>query len=199
MESVKEEEAEDDEAAEEIMEEEAEDEDSKGLFRAELKLDDRLDMDGPGTTVPRDDDSASAPLDSDSDSETDSDAEPEPIRRSLAPSPTDSLAARAAAITLNPEEEEAALTPDGAGASPSDGNDDDDGAEVTQPEKPVGALHGRTDTISIKERVASDIVRHNARQSKYHSKRTSRKIGRPRGSKAKQDTRIKLGRGTDWD
>ncbi|KAH8108955.1 hypothetical protein DFH11DRAFT_1516201 [Phellopilus nigrolimitatus] len=46
---------------------------------------------------------------------------------------------------------------------------------------------------SIKERIASDISRHQARQmSKYHSKRGAKKIGRPKGSKAKQDLWVKV-------
>ncbi|OCB85670.1 RIO1-domain-containing protein [Sanghuangporus baumii] len=177
-------------------------EDSKESFRSELKLDDRLDVDGdhrPGTSICRDeeddddDDNASPRSHPGSDSETD----PEPMRRSLAPSPTDSLAARAASLSLSPGEADSTYE------ASTDDNNDGANAEGTQfaaiPENSVGSLHSRTDN-SIKERVASDIVRHHARQGKYHSKRNSRKIGRPRGSKAKQDTRIKLGRNdADWE
>ncbi|KAL5534148.1 hypothetical protein ACEPAG_609 [Sanghuangporus baumii] len=175
-------------------------EDSKDSLRSELKLklNDRLDVDGqhrPGTSICRneeDDDSPSASSHPGSDSETD----PEPMRRSLAPSPTDSLVARAASLSLNPGEADSTYE---ASADHSNANANAEGTQSAAiPENSVGSLHSRTDN-SIKERVASDIVRHNARQGKYHSKRNSRKIGRPRGSKAKQDTRIKLGRNADCE
>jgi RIO kinase 2 len=52
----------------------------------------------------------------------------------------------------------------------------------------------------IKDIVSSDLTKERARQQrKYHSKRGARHAGRPQGSKAKQDTRIKLDRGGMWD
>ena len=129
-----------------------------------------------------------------SDPDEESDEESRNSRRSLAPSPTESLVARAASLSLDP-----------GGGCP-----DPDSREVEL----VNIVHGTErndeepldlDSISekplhsIKERVASDIARQRARQGKYHSKRSSRKIGRPTGSKAKQDMRVKLDRTGIWD
>lgn len=54
---------------------------------------------------------------------------------------------------------------------------------------------------SIKERAADEASKHRARQQrKYHSKRGAQRVGgRQKGSKAKQDTRVKLDRGGMWD
>lgn len=53
---------------------------------------------------------------------------------------------------------------------------------------------------TLKEIVSSDISRtRNLQQRKYHSKRSTRQAGRSRGSKAKQDTRVKLDTGGVWD
>ena len=53
----------------------------------------------------------------------------------------------------------------------------------------------------VKERAAAEASRQRARQQrKYHSKRGAQKVGgRQKGSKAKQDTRIKADRGGFWD
>lgn len=51
----------------------------------------------------------------------------------------------------------------------------------------------------IKDIVSSDLTKERTRQRKYHSKRSARHAGRPRGSKAKLDTRVKLDRGGMWD
>ena len=121
-----------------------------------------------------------------------SDAESDRSRRSLAPSPTASLVARAASLSLNP----------GEGPDPANLVSDDERPEESElapvSEKTAFPAHGRAHT-TIKERVVSDIARQHARQGKYHSKRRVRKIGRPKGSKAKQDLRIKLDRNTVWE
>jgi RIO kinase 2 len=58
------------------------------------------------------------------------------------------------------------------------------------------ALH----SDGIKDIVSSDLTKDRARQQrKYHSKRSARQAGRPRGSKAKLDTRVKLESGGMWD
>lgn len=50
------------------------------------------------------------------------------------------------------------------------------------------------------DRAATQASKAHARQQrKYHSKRGAQRIGRPKGSKAKQDTRVKLDRGGMWD
>ena len=47
---------------------------------------------------------------------------------------------------------------------------------------------------SIKAIVSSDMVKKRSQQQrKYHSRRSTRNAGRPTGSKAKQDKRVKLG------
>lgn len=52
----------------------------------------------------------------------------------------------------------------------------------------------------IKGIVSSDLTKARARQQrKYHSKRGARSAGRPQGSKAKQDTRVKITQSGVWD
>lgn len=52
----------------------------------------------------------------------------------------------------------------------------------------------------IREKAAVDVSKHQAQQQrKFHSKRGAHRAGRPKGSKGKQDTRIKLDRGGMWD
>jgi len=47
--------------------------------------------------------------------------------------------------------------------------------------------------VDIKSKVASDISKQRAQQKrKYHSKRSTRNAGRSQGSKAKQDTRVRM-------
>ena len=51
----------------------------------------------------------------------------------------------------------------------------------------------------IKEIVSNDIAKMKEKeQRKYHSKKSVRNAGRPQGSKAKQDKRVKLSEHTDW-
>lgn len=113
---------------------------------------------------------------SDSDSETQSSGR---SRRSLAPSPTDSLAEHAAKLSISADPldppPDTSLTPDITHKTPSNTN------------------------TTLKERVSADVARHKAQQNKFHSKRSARKIGRPKGSKAKQDTRIKVEKGGVWE
>lgn len=94
-------------------------------------------------------------------------------RRSAAPSPTDSLIEHTASMQL---------------ASPK---------LLEAPEHQFS--HSAEPAATIKERVASDISRQQARSNKYHSKRSTRKIGRPKGSKAKQDSRVKVDRSGVWE
>ena len=62
-------------------------------------------------------------------------------------------------------------------------------------EKMMDAL----DLNEIKHKVTSDLSKNMAReQRKYHSKRAVRKAGRPQGSKAKQDTRVKVDHHGVW-
>lgn len=112
-------------------------------------------------------------------SKSQSDTESEHSRRSLAPSPTDSLVAYTASMTLD-------APPDLSGHN-----------EEQEPDLDSTARPGQAHTI--KERVVSDIARQQARQGKHHTKRSARKIGRPKGSKAKQDARVKLDYGGGWD
>ncbi|KAF9242874.1 RIO1 family-domain-containing protein [Melanogaster broomeanus] len=51
----------------------------------------------------------------------------------------------------------------------------------------------------VRERVATDLAKRARQQKKYHSKRGAQRVGRPHGSKAKQDKRVKLDRGGFWD
>lgn len=114
-------------------------------------------------------------------SEPDSDAPGTFDRRSRAPSPTDSLIEHTAALQLEPSQD--------PGPVPSA-----EGAPGTAAAEGVGLAS------SVRNRVAADIGRRQARQtSKYHSKRGVKKIGRPKGSKAKQDLRVKMDRNGVWD
>ncbi|KAF9270282.1 RIO1-domain-containing protein [Marasmius fiardii PR-910] len=57
---------------------------------------------------------------------------------------------------------------------------------------------GNRQTKAIRSVVASNLEKSRAQQQKkYHSKRSTRRVGRSRGSKAKQDNRVKLDGG--WD
>ncbi|KAI6136691.1 RIO1 family-domain-containing protein [Pisolithus sp. B1] len=47
-------------------------------------------------------------------------------------------------------------------------------------------------TLDIRDRVATDLARRTRQQKKYHSKRGALRVGRPHGSKGKQDRRVKL-------
>lgn len=105
-------------------------------------------------------------------------------RRSRAPSPTESLVEHTACLKLT--------TPIPTSNNISQESEDSEG-ESEDDEAPTP----RRD--NLKDRVASDITRHQARQAKYHSKRGARKVGRPKGSKAKQDTRVKQDTSGFWD
>ena len=63
----------------------------------------------------------------------------------------------------------------------------------------TGAKH-RDDGPHIKEKVHSEVSKRRAREvRKYHSKKGTQRIGRPKGSKAKQDARVKVDGGGFWD
>lgn len=54
---------------------------------------------------------------------------------------------------------------------------------------------------TIRQKISNDLQKSRTREkSKYHSKNGAKRAGRPQGSKAKQDTRVKLDRGgLFWD
>lgn len=54
-------------------------------------------------------------------------------------------------------------------------------------------------TVDVRERVSADLAKRQRQQKKYHTKRSAQRVGRPQGSKAKQDQRVKLDRGGIWD
>ncbi|KAF8140195.1 RIO1 family-domain-containing protein [Boletus edulis] len=62
--------------------------------------------------------------------------------------------------------------------------------------KMTAALSLRAD---VRERVATDLARRQRQQKKYHTRRGAQRVGRPQGSKAKQDQRVKLDRDGIWD
>lgn len=123
---------------------------------------------------------SSTSIDTESQSETHSHRS----RRSLAPSPTESLAEHATNLSLASDAIDSQLTNDIDSPSPSHSN------------VPVKS---QTQLDTLKERAAADVGRQQVRQSKFHSKRSARKIGRPKGSKAKQDNRIRLEKGGFWE
>ncbi|KAF9453749.1 hypothetical protein P691DRAFT_657551 [Macrolepiota fuliginosa MF-IS2] len=56
------------------------------------------------------------------------------------------------------------------------------------------------DLSNIRGKVISDLSKTRSHQQrKYHSKRSTRQVGRPQGSKAKQDKKVKLDRSGIWD
>ncbi|KAG6914584.1 hypothetical protein DXG01_016440 [Tephrocybe rancida] len=64
----------------------------------------------------------------------------------------------------------------------------------------LAKLTSAIDTNGIKSIITADLTKSRAaQQRKYHSKRGARRAGWPQGSKAKQDTRVKLDRGGMWD
>ncbi|OAX42389.1 RIO1-domain-containing protein [Rhizopogon vinicolor AM-OR11-026] len=54
-------------------------------------------------------------------------------------------------------------------------------------------------SAAMRDRVASDLAKRSRQQKKYHTKRGAQRAGRPQGSKAKQDTRVKLDRSGIWE
>jgi RIO kinase 2 len=116
-------------------------------------------------------------------------------QRSRAPSPTDSLTAHTSALQLR--------SPTKARRHAGGDDEEDEEGEETENEgsendgTPVPAKLSRD---AIRERITSDVARQHARQTnKYHSKRSTRRVGRPKGSKAKQDTRVKIDRSGVWE
>jgi RIO kinase 2 len=72
------------------------------------------------------------------------------------------------------------------------------------PSSPVGQLGSKVEgTHSVKglrDKAAIDAYKQRAREKqKHHSRRGADRIGRAKGSKAKQDNRIKLDKGGLWD
>jgi len=54
--------------------------------------------------------------------------------------------------------------------------------------------------LGIKDIVSSDLTKQRSRErQKYHSKRDAHRIGRPKGSKAKQDNRVKVDKSGFWE
>ncbi|KAI0051784.1 hypothetical protein FA95DRAFT_1468508, partial [Auriscalpium vulgare] len=52
----------------------------------------------------------------------------------------------------------------------------------------------------VREQAAVEAGKERARQQrKYHSKRNGQRIGRAKGSKAKQDTRVRVDQSGMWD
>jgi len=54
-------------------------------------------------------------------------------------------------------------------------------------------------SVDVRERVATDLAKRQRQQKKYHGRRGGGRAGRPQGSKAKQDQRVKLDGGGIWD
>ncbi|KZW02603.1 RIO1-domain-containing protein [Exidia glandulosa HHB12029] len=80
------------------------------------------------------------------------------------------------------------------------------GDPATEPGSPPGSESededgdGDDGTRKIKERVASDVSRQRARQQrKHHTGKAGRNIGRPKGSKAKADGRVRAGDYAGWE
>jgi RIO kinase 2 len=52
---------------------------------------------------------------------------------------------------------------------------------------------------AFRDRVACDLAKRARQQKKYHTKRGAQRAGRPQGSKAKQDTRVKVDKSGIWE
>ncbi|KAG5654085.1 hypothetical protein H0H81_007499 [Sphagnurus paluster] len=93
---------------------------------------------------------------------------------------------------------------DTSGKSPTDNQDrplsrSPPQSRPTSPQS-LARLTSALDLDGIKNIVSSDLARTRASQKrKYHSKTGARRAGRPQGSKAKQDTRVKLDHSGMWD
>ena len=81
---------------------------------------------------------------------------------------------------------------------------------LVSPSSPIGQLASRvestlsvkasTEEQEIKEKAGIEAYKQRAREKqKYHSRRGAERIGRAKGSKAKQDNRVKLEKGGLWD
>ena len=78
-----------------------------------------------------------------------------------------------------------------------------------RPTSPVGQLGSKVEsTLSVKgseeqeirDKAANEAYKRRAREKqKYHSRRGAERIGRAKGSKGKQDNRVKLDKGGLWD
>ena len=127
---------------------------------------------------------------------SESDHDSNASRRSRAPSPTDSLIAHTASLHLSPPTEDTEYgehidTPVSISTRTTGNTNGGEDVDLTSAAVPA---------LSVKERVASDITRNQTRQAnKYHAKSRGRKIGRPKGSKAKQDWRVKVDQGSGWE
>lgn len=105
---------------------------------------------------------------------------PSPSERSQAPSPSaSSIRRRMASLALSPT---VGPVPDGVLPTPTieDEEESDDASE-------------EDDQQAVSQRVATELSKEKTRQQrKYHSKKGAGRIGRPKGSKAKQDVRVKM-------
>ncbi|KZT40090.1 RIO1-domain-containing protein [Sistotremastrum suecicum HHB10207 ss-3] len=100
------------------------------------------------------------------------------VPRSSCPSPSDSLVRQTAALGLR--------TPSPPGKHP------------THVSRPQPLAFDKTD--SLKETVSAEVSKRRAREeSKHHARRSTKRMGRARGSKAKQDTRVKADTSGFWD
>ena len=64
----------------------------------------------------------------------------------------------------------------------------------------IDKMTARMEQMDVKDIAAAEVKRQRERQHrKYHSKPSTRRAGRPKGSKAKQDTRVKMDYGGGWD
>jgi len=156
------------------------------------------DNETPGDVAP-DEEEESEDSDSegsDSESQASTSSQPEaPDEPSVPSSQLRSLALEESGVSPSSPTVPAAAGPDAsevpAPGDVSDGADDDDAADEVQ-------QSGRT--TRVKNIVASDVSRQQAKQkAKYHSGKAGRQMGRPRGSKAKADARVKIQDAVGWD
>ena len=67
-------------------------------------------------------------------------------------------------------------------------------------ESTLSVKGGGSKEQEIREKAANEAYKRRAREKqKYHSRRGAERIGRAKGSKAKQDNRVKLDKGGLWD
>jgi RIO kinase 2 len=92
----------------------------------------------------------------------------------------------------------------GAGSDDEESEQEDeerDGSARGSGSDPIGhKVESKLSVQEIREKAANEGYKRRAREKqKYHSRRGAERIGRAKGSKGKQDNRVKLDKGGLWD
>lgn len=89
--------------------------------------------------------------------------------------------------------------PEGNDSDPAVKDDEDLEAPEVGEDAPIASSTGRNHQ-SVKDTVTTELTKSRQKQEKrFHSKRSVGKAGRPKGSKAKQDSRVHFSRDDGWE